>query len=668
MPAESDQTVLITPALGWLLAGIGLAVVPHTIDLPAWVSTLALAMLVWRFAAVFRHRPVELSPSFLSQATRTIFVLACFLGVYLHHGTLAGRDPGTSLLVLLTGFKVLEIRHERDFFIAAFLGYFLVITRFFYTQSIATAAGMIPAVLVITASLIMISDRGRGLSVPAALRFSAKLLLQASPFMLILFVLFPRINGPLWGLPKDAHAGLAGIDDVMEPGSISRLIQSDDVAFRVEFEGRVPEQSQLYWRGPVLWFTDGRAWIRDDTARPAAPLRVRGDGVRYAVTLEPSNQRWLFALEMPASAPRQSHVTHDLQFLSWTPVRQRQRYELTSYPDYYLDRSSMADLRRALQLPPYLHKRSVALGRSWRAEESEPLAIIERALRLFNEADFYYTLSPPLTRTDTVDDFLFKTRKGFCEHYAAAFVILMRAAGIPARVVTGYQGGNYNPVGDYFIVYQRDAHAWAEVWLDGRGWVRVDPTSAVSPARIQQGIEGALPEAIRDIPFVFNRSLWSRDAWQQLRHTWDAVNNQWNQWVISYGPQRQMQLLGELGLYSVDLKLLALLSVVAGGGVFALLTAWLVRERRPHPDPARALYDRFCGKLARRGLGRRPSEGPLAYARRVTGRRRDLAGEVNDITGLYVAARYGSQRDLLVELASRIRAFRPPAAPPQAPA
>jgi transglutaminase-like putative cysteine protease len=427
-----------------------------------------------------------------------LFMFAALIGIYITFGTLAGRDAGVAMLVVLSGFKVLESTGTRDFYIASFIGYFLIITNFIYTQSIPIAIFMCVVITIMTASLITYNDTGKRLSVATRLRLSGSLFIQAVPIMLVLFLLFPRVAGPLWGLPKDAHTGLTGIDDEMAPGSISHLVQSDAVAFRAKFQGRKPRPEQLYWRGPVLWFSDGHKWTvgRKQYGGFSTPINTFGQASRYEITMEPTNKHWLFALEIPRDAPEQSYLTQDLQLKTRSPVRERKRYTLTSYTHFQIGINHPAELLRALQLPKGRHRKTVQLAHKWRQESNTPGEIIERALDWFRNDDFYYTLTPPLLRGDSVDEFLFSTKQGFCEHYAAAFVILMRAAGIPARVVTGYLGGEFNPIGDYIIIRQRDAHAWAEVWIGEEGWQRIDPTAAVSPTRINEGIENAIPDSV----------------------------------------------------------------------------------------------------------------------------------------------------------------------------
>jgi transglutaminase-like putative cysteine protease len=286
------------------------------------------------------------------------------------------------------------------------------------------------------------------------------LLLQAIPLMLVLFLLFPRIQGPLWGLPHDAHAGLSGLSDNMSPGSLNSLILSDAVAFRAAFRGRIPEAKALYWRGPVLWDYDGRTWTAPRFVFNANELPSGEPTIEYTVTLEPHNKRWLFALEMPTQRPPRAVATRDMQLLSATPVRSRMRYDMSSQLQAaYGAEDGESILQRALQLPEGYNPRTLDHAKELRRKYRDDRQLVSAVLTDFRNENFVYTLSPPLLGQHAVDEFLFDTRRGFCEHYASAFTVLMRAVGIPARVVTGYQGGQVNPVGDYVLIRQADAHA-----------------------------------------------------------------------------------------------------------------------------------------------------------------------------------------------------------------
>jgi transglutaminase-like putative cysteine protease len=643
--------------LRWLVVAVFLSALPHFMQLPVWISVLFCLIILWRLT---QPLPAARGRAPALQLLRTLVALTMLVGILITYGTLTGRDAGVALLILLSAMKLMELRGQRDYYIAVFIALLLVLTRFLYSQNIMTAAYTALTVVVITAALVSFNDRNRRLSTGPRLVLAGRLLLQGLPLVLILFLFFPRAPGPLWGLPKDARSGIISLDDEMTPGTLSRLSRSNAVAFRVEFQGAIPARNRLYWRGPVLWFTDGFKWM-PATAQPGGIQVVAvGEPVRYTVTLEPTGQHWLFALDMPAEEPPRAHVTRDMQLRTVRRIEDRRRYAMTSYPDYRLRDSDAADLRRALQLPPGRHPQALALARSWRREGLDDAAIVRRALAYFHNQDFYYTLTPPPTLKDPVDEFLFRTRRGFCEHYAAAFTVLMRAAGIPARVVLGYQGGKVNPIGGYLIVRQRDAHAWTEVWLGSdRGWVREDPTAAIPPSRVETGIEGALPDSLVDIPLGLQSNTLFRRAWERMSNVWDAINNRWNQWVLGYNRDRQYAFLRHIGLGQVANRQLLLgltCMIIAFLGVLALN---MLRRTGTGGDEARRCYDRFLRRLARCGIPARTGEGPRDYAVRAGQRRRDLAADINRITDAYVAVRYAGEAGLLDQLKDRVKRFRP---------
>jgi hypothetical protein len=652
-------------SLYFLTGGLIMSALPHSQRIPYWILVLFLVLCAWKIYAPSQTDLEAKKFSFI-RIFLTVLMMSGFAGVYVHFGTIVGRNAGVSLLVLLSGFKVLEINHQRDFYVSCFLGYFLVVTNFLFTQTIGTAVYMACTIFVITLSLVSFNDTQEKLSARASGKIAATLLLQSIPVMLVLFLLFPRISGPLWGMPDDAHSGLTGIDDEMSPGSISQLIQSNKVAFRVDFRNARPVPSQLYWRGPILLHTDGITWSRGASEHHAAiTLETLSDPVNYTVTLEPHNKKWLYALEMPGQRPQlesaQSWMTSDFQLLTRNPVKTRIRYDMTSYPKYRITGLHEGELQTALQLPRQQHGKTKALIHEWQNEGLSEDQIIDRTLKLFNEDDFYYTLRPPLLQNDRIDEFIFETKQGFCEHYASAFVVMMRAAGIPARVVLGYQGGEYNPVGDYLVVHQRNAHAWTEVWRRGQGWSRIDPTAAVSPLRIIEGIESALPDDVLGVPLVFSQSSLARDLWQRLGYRWDAVNNQWNQWIISYGPKRQKQFLGQFGLEDIKLSSMIFLITIFIVLILVYITFALLRFTPDNIDPAKSIYNKFCRKLSRCGIHSDVYEGPVDFANRTALERSDLASQINNITDIYVAIRYGSSDAQLSSLQEQVRAFRPSA-------
>jgi transglutaminase-like putative cysteine protease len=637
----------------WLAGALALVVLPHAGRVPVWSTALFVALALWRLAQWAGRAQAP------GRVVRLGLGLAVVAGVYASYGGIFGRNPGVALLVAFSGLKLLETRDRRDAFVGVLLGYFLVVTHLLYAQSIPTGLYLTVALTVLTGTLV-------GLSVPAGslpgrrqLGLAGALLLQASPLAVALFLLFPRLPGPLWTLPADAHSARSGLDDTMSPGIISQLGLSDEVAFRVRFAGEPPARAALYWRGPVLWTTDGRVWSAGEGGQdPAGQVVTDAAPIRYSVTLEPHGRRWLYLLDLPVESPPGSRVQGDLQVLAATPVRQRLRYEAASATRYWLPGISERQRRQALDLPPARHPKAGALAREWAATGASPEERVGKALTLFRDQPFVYSLNPPLMLDDPVDEFLFGARKGFCEHYAAAFVVLMRAAGVPARVVTGYQGGETNPLDGYLVVRQRDAHAWAEVWLEDRGWVRVDPTAAVSPARVERGFNAALPEAVAPLGgFVLDEDSGVYRLLRGARHSWDAANNWWNQWVLGYEQRRQRELLARVGIDPGDWRRLGTaLALLTGVPLLVLALALRLRRGR-RVDPARRLYDRFCRTLARRGVVRAPQEPPLAFARRAAHAIPREAGAIEAFVADYVALRYAREGGDLARLRDRLRAF-----------
>ena len=632
-PQRPEEPLTLT-ALIWLTLTLTLAAAPHAGELPVWLAPAFIAIAGWRGLIAVYHWPPPPRWALLALA------LLATAGVVVTYRTLFGRDAGVALLTVMTACKLLETRGLRDGVVLVLLGYLLVMSNLLFSQDIPMVAYLLAVVTLMLVSQMLIHRQHAGLTALAPLRLAGKMVLVAIPVMLVLFVLFPRIPGPLWGLPKDAYQGRTGLSGEMEPGTISQLIQSGDVAFRVRFAGAMPPPAQRYWRGPVLWNFDGRRWtLRDEVLSPAPiPFIQEGPALDYAVIMEPNNQRWLLALDLPASLPPRARMTPSFQLLRDQPVNEAYRYEVRSYPQYRTGELAASERFMGLRLPPRSNPRARELAEEWRARDPQPEALVNAALMMFREQSFYYTLSPPLLGFHSVDEFLFRTRQGFCEHYASAFVFLMRAAGVPARVMTGYLGGERNEMGEYLIVRQSDAHAWAEVWLEERGWVRIDPTAAVAPNRVQQGLYGALPDA-NEVPFLARRGgnyQWLR----QLALGWDALNIRWNEWVLAYGPDRQKEFLSGLGFGAVDWgeMTVAMVGILGGLALIFLLLRW--RSRLP-PDPVARAWQRFCTRLARQGLKRGAHEGPLDFTERAVAQKPEQAGLIREIGELYTRLRYG---------------------------
>jgi transglutaminase-like putative cysteine protease len=631
-PLAPELRAVSARDLLWLIGSLVLVIAPHALRAPWWLTLLTLCLYGWRLYLTLQRAP--LPSRWLVLAVAAVALLA----LWIEFRTLFGRQPGILLLVMFSGLKLLETRTHRDAAVAAFLAYFLVITNFLYTQSMLTAVLMALSLLATTATLVGFAAPQR--DPRANLRTAGVLLAQGVPAALVLFLLFPRVQGPLWGLPQDAYAGMTGLSETMSPGMLSNLAQSDSIAFRAEFEGPAPLHALRYWRGPVLWDFDGRTWSIGLELRGKPPLPTEGRAsYRYAVVLEPHNRPWLFALETVASIPERARLTFDGQLLATTPVRTRLRYDLVSVISPEPPRTEVRGaITRALRLPTGSNPRAAALAAQWQSGATNDEEIVLRAVEFLRAGRYTYTLEPPLLGLHTVDEFLFDTRAGFCEHFASAFTFLMRAAGVPSRVVTGYQGGDLNPYDRIVTVRQWDAHAWSEVFINGRGWVRVDPTAAAMPRRVESGLARAVPENSAMPLMMQTRMEWLRE----VRNRWEAVTHKWNVWVLGYNPERQRDLMQWVGIRDADWRALtaALFSIL---GVITLgLLVWSLR-RLTRPDPVQKAWRAFCGKLARRGVERAPHEGPRDYTTRAARAVPDARRMILRIGELYIGLRYGAQ-------------------------
>jgi transglutaminase-like putative cysteine protease len=651
-----------------LLASTVLVLLPHTAHLPLWVTLLCGATLVWRGALTLLGRRMPANLVLVPLA------VAAMAGVLQTYHTLLGRDAGVAMLVLLVAFKMLEMHARRDLFVVVFLCFFLVLTNFFYSQSIGTALLMLVSIAALLTTQLSFQLTGAVPPLRTRLLMGAKILALAVPLAALGFVLFPRVEGPLWGLPDDAHGARTGISDSMAPGQFSNLAQSDEPAFRVKFDGAPPAQTELYWRGPVLGAYDGRTWTRviprhypGRRAPQPLSISVRGQAQHYQVTMEPSNTRWLFALEMPQALPQlpggAASVSSEFEIQASSAVNQRVRYDLASYVDFSLQASETLDNAYQWLLLPYgRNPKALAAGQRLRRDYANPAQRVQAVLNQFSKGGYSYTLEPPLLGSDAVDEFLYATRAGFCEHYAGAFVFLMRAAGVPARVVTGYQGGELNPIDGYLTVRQSDAHAWSEVWLPKLGWVRIDPTAAVSPERVRRSLARALPAPA---PFGFEGlgRLMQPDPdsiLARVRYAIGAANNGWNQWVLNYTPQRQHALMESLQDKVFSWRSAALFAAACA---VLLLAGKLSRQRRS--DPVDRLYSALCHRLGQLGLPRAPDEGPTAYAARIAaaGLAPDPKAAAAEFLRRYSAWRYAPPAQpqgaglptILKELLSRVR-------------
>ena len=648
-----------------LLGAMLLITLPYLLRLPPWLSLFPLALLAWRALIVLRGWA---QPSVLILAGLAVLLMGATLSGY---GTLLGRDGGTTFLLGLLTLKLLESRTRRDALLMVLLGYFASTANFFFSQDISTALYTLLTLIVLSGVLSLWQSSSVRLNLKSArgvrplfepslfephlfepLRRAAPLLLSALPLALLLFVLFPRPSGPLLSIPLPSNQAQTGLSSEMSPGSVSNLTQSADVAFRVEFAGTMPDAQNLYWRGPVLESYDGLTWRQGPLDLRVPQVSVTGPRFRYSLTLEPSANPWVLALDVPTTQPPQTRVSARLEVLT-PPQGGRRRFELESSTTYHAGvREYPERLQAALELPPDINPRARVLALSWRG--LPPLERANRALQLFRTQNFVYTLSPPLLpQKDSIDAFLFTSKQGFCEYYAGAFTFLMRAAGLPARVVTGYQGGQQGADGSYLIVRQSDAHAWSEVWLEGTGWQRFDPTAAVSPSRITAGVASSVQGA-GALPLVARAG---GGVLQALALRLDGLQHGWNDWIVGYGGARQRQLLENLGIGEVGGPRYILLNLSAAILLFALLLLNLRRRNAAPGDSVQRLYAQFVAQLERTGLTRAPSETAQSFAARASSRFPGQAQQIRDIAGEYDTLRYGAALEKRESL-ERLKQFK----------
>ncbi|MCG8429029.1 MAG: DUF3488 and transglutaminase-like domain-containing protein [Chromatiales bacterium] len=615
-----------------------LAVVPHFFNLSIWISLFFGAAVALRLFFNRQKNP------FPKRWLMTILTLIALINLFIQYPIPFFRTAAVALLVSMLGLKLLEVKQRRDLYVVVFLGYFTLITQFLYRQDMLLAIYAFTVLLGLTAILVETSRHQPSGSLLAPVREALKLILQAVPVMIILFVFFPRLSGPLWNLGLGDESAVTGLSDKIRPGAISQLSQSREVAFRVHFEGAAPPPNQRYWRGPIFWDTDGVEWnLGRELPTRELTLNLGKEQYHYNVILEPTQQKWLFALDLPNRLPAETRITPDFQLKRREAVNQRVSYSVSSSPVYNTGDIYEDEWIRGLTLPDSITPRMEQLVSRWQRQGSSPADVVNQALSFFRQEPFYYTLLPPLVEENPADQFLFDTRRGFCEHYATSFTLLMRVAGIPARVVTGYQGGEINPMGDYLIVRQSDAHAWSEVWLEGQGWVRVDPTAAVAPERIERTFDFDLTGDQIGTPISFDipESDFLKDLARQVRWGFDAINTGWHRWVLGYTHDRQSDLMQKLGLEFLKGQYLAFAMIGLTAIIMLIIGIYLWRTSREKVDAIQAAYLHFCKKLARRGVERAPSEGPQDFAKRATKARPDLKMEIHKITRLYIALRYG---------------------------
>lgn len=638
--------------LFWAVAAFLGGVLLHVDRIPAWIAGVAFAAAAWR--VMLAMRGAALPSIWLRALLATLLVLA----VLASYRTLNGLAAGTALLVAMGAMKLLETRAPRDAYIMIGAALFLLLAACLDRQQLLRAPLYLLHAWTACAALLVAGSPGNVTGVRMPLRVSLRAIGYALPLALLLFLFFPRLPGSFWALPNSGSA-VTGLSDEMSPGDIDSLTDSDAIAFRVIFDGAIPPPQERYWRGPVLHDFDGATWRRQrGQMYKASAIEHEGPAYAYRITLEPHGRNWWFALDTIVESPSRSvMLSFDQQLFSIEPVNQAVTYSAVSHTTTRnTEPLSRLGRRYDTALPGNRNARSRALAADLRRQFPNDRAYVRAVLDLFRTGGFEYTLTPPKLDRDSVDDFLFNTRRGFCGHYASAFATLMRAADVPARVVTGYLGGEWNPIGRYFAVRQSEAHAWVEVWIEGRGWTRVDPTGVVAPERLTQGLYDLIPGAASFTTRVVRESAWIT----QITQTWDAVNAWWRFQVVDFDLDAQLALLDDLGFEAPDWRDLALLFACAIAAWLAWV-AWQSRRglRYRRRDGLARAYERLSRRLARLGLARAEHEPPLAYAARISAARPALAATAGALVEEYATLRFGrgASAEAVRSFGRRVRAI-----------
>ncbi|MET3108631.1 transglutaminase-like putative cysteine protease [Oxalobacteraceae bacterium GrIS 2.11] len=648
---------------------------------PIWLNAIALILISWRAWITLQGQALP------KKWLLTVICAALSVGIYVHFHTWLGKEAGIAFLIILVCLKMLELHARRDALTVIFVCYFLLVAQLIYSQSLLSGLYLLFCTgLIISTQFTFQYHR---LIPPLSTRLlnGYKIVAIALPLALILFLFFPRIQGPLWGKQQGNVGGITGLSDSMEPGNVAELALSDQIAFRVKFDGRIPAASQLYWRGIVLDTFSGSRWtVSESSGNRSNPSAItNGVPISQEIILEPHNQHWLFGLDRPGNLTsyngntidggnnQYGHLTRYGEMRSQSFIQDRVRYTITSYlngsaganPGSTFFSSEPIDVQNsALQLPEGFNPLTIRWAQQLRQNDSDPLQLANQVLRFFHEQPFKYTLAPAPLGTNQIDDFMFGTQAGFCEHYASAFVVIMRAMNIPSRVVTGYQGGEINAVDGFMTVRQSDAHAWAEIWLDQRGWVRFDPTAAVSPERVERGFNGSFPNRNRSGLMSFAQQTWVASLAKQFQLRWDATNSSWNLWILNYNLDKQKRLLSNLsGIEHPQAAQLGVAMMIAASLVVSILSLLLFGKKNT-VIPIDKYYFGFCQYMGRQGFARLPHEGSIAYSQRLQYIFKNNA-DIAEFLTLYTLCKYGrgynsDQLNRLKELLNLCLQLKPP--------
>src|SRR5690554_260558 len=600
-------------SLMWLLIAQALVIIPHLLHVPLWLIGVWLGCAVWR-VQVFRMRW-----PFPNAWVKAALMIGSGFAVYLSRGGLVGLDAAVALLITAFILKLLEVRTRRDALVLIFLGFFTIVTSYLFADSLLAALYSLLPVLALLAALVGLQQSGFAREPLAPLKLASKLLAQAIPLMLLLFVLFPRLE-PLWSLPQPKDKGTTGLSSSMTPGDLAELGQSAALAFRARFDEAIPAQSQLYWRALTLPNFDGRSWSISERFEASEPQwQAQGESISYSIIMQPSTQPWLFSLDVGSSEQEDIRLMNDFRLQRRTPVNRTYQYQATSWPQTLRQpQLNQRQQQEFLQLPRTGNQQTRDWAQRLREQYRDDDALVSALLRHFNQEPYHYTLKPPLLGRDSVDEFLFSSLRGFCAHYAGAMVFTLRAAGIPARVVAGYQGGEINQAGQFVQVRQFDAHAWVEYWQRGQGWRSVDPTFEVAPERIERGLQ----EALQDESELFQGDIFSplryqHIAWlNQLRMSWENLNHSWQTKILGYQRDSQQAWLKQW-FGKVDWQVLGLTLVASAALIIALIVLWMFKPWQRQTDPVQRILNHFQRVLRRRGFNRETGEGLRDFYQRI---------------------------------------------------
>ncbi len=638
-----------------LLIAVAFIVLPHAWNLPPAIFAFFSILLIWRFITIWKKQWLP------DKALIFLLTISGMVILFAQYHTVFGRDAGTSLFITALGLKLMETRKPKDVILITYLAFIVAASLFLYLQNIFMAAYIFLVCILLFGTLVLINNPRQHLL--PTFKQSFIILFQALPFMIVMFIFFPRLEAPKWMFLNDSHAAQIGLGNTLEPGSISRLGQSDALVFRVRFSGTIPPPNERYWRGPVFSYTDGKRWSQIKAeSNEIKTIKPEFSGTPYVYTVlqEPQKQNWIFALDLPAKYPAQTVRNASYQLLSSKNPQNRAEYQITSYTKFNTGQITQKEMVDNLQLPERPSKKLVDLVAKLKGSSQNPRQLIKNTLNFFSNSDFYYTLRPPLMPEKPIEAFLLEHRRGFCSHYATAFVYLMRIAKIPARVVTGYQGGKFNEMGNFLEIRQANAHAWTEVWLEREGWIRIDPTAAIAPERIEQDVNIDLQIAYGEVNFLRNQSENILGKW--LKHAgliWDNVDYHWQLWIINYASSNQKSLLQLLGIQR--LEMLGYLLI----GIFSVLTSVLIfimfYKKHTPDDIVLSIYQRFCSKIATKGLIQTTGEGAKDFAHRCKHKLPHLANQIDAVSSLYLQIRYGklNSPDKIAELKSLVSSFKP---------